>query len=77
MAIKTCSVESMKVNPKFKEFIQNEINILSNKEINKNVNIITFIELLTTENNYYFIYEYCNGGNMEQHIYKNGKMNDY
>ena len=53
--------------PKLNEFIQNEINTL--KQID-NPNIIKLIEVLKTSNNYYIVYEYCNGGTLEEKIKK-------
>ena len=47
------------------EFTNNEIAILS--KIN-NVNIIKFVEMLRTANNYYLVYEFCNGGTLAEHI---------
>ena len=53
--------------PKLNELIQNEIQILS---CIKSPSIIHFIEILRTSNNYYIIYEYCNGGTLEDIIKK-------
>ena len=33
-------------------------------------NIIKLIEVLKTSNNYYIVYEYCNGGTLEEKIKK-------
>ncbi len=57
------SVEQTIHNRQIFEFMMNEINILSRLD---NVNIIKFIELLRTENNYYLVYEYANGGDLEE-----------
>ena len=54
--------------PKLNEFIQNEINILKSID---NLNIIKLIEVLKTQNNYYIVYEYCNGGTLEEKIKRN------
>ncbi len=35
--------------------------------------MIRFIEMLRTQNNFYLIYEYCNGGTLEE-IIKKKKM---
>lgn len=48
--------------PKLQEFVSNEIRVLMS--IN-NPNIVKFIEVFKTTNNSYFVYEYCNGGNLE------------
>ncbi len=47
------------------ECIKNEIEVLTN--IN-NPHIIKFIEMLKTDNHVYFIYEYCNQGNLKELI---------
>lgn len=36
----------------------------------KNDNVIQFIEMLRTQNNVYLIYEFCNGGTLEEEIKK-------
>ena len=36
--------------------------------------MVRFIEILKTANNYYFVYEFCNGGTLEQEIKKEGKF---
>lgn len=56
--------------PKLHEFTINEIQTLSKI---KNQNIIRFIEMLRTSNNVYLIYDYCNGGTLED-IIKKRKM---
>ena len=60
-AVKVMSAEKFKHTPKLSEFTNNEINILA--KIN-HPNIIKFIEMLRTPNNYYLVYEYCNGGTL-------------
>lgn len=64
-AVKVMSVEKFKHTPKLSEFTNNEINILT--KIN-HPNIIRFIEMLRTANNYYLVYEYCNGGTLGDYI---------
>ena len=51
-------------NPKLKQF--NEIQTLS---CINNENVVKFIEMITTNNNIYFVYEFCNGGTLEDAIY--------
>ena len=53
--------------PKLYEFLQNEISILKSID---NPNIIKLFEIFKTQNNYYIVYEYCNGGNLEDKIKK-------
>ena len=61
-------------NPTTKKYLLNEIYIL--KELNHQ-NIVKFIDLKRTNNHYYIITEYCNGGDLqkalERHIQKFGK----
>jgi len=56
----------MKV-PKLDEFTKNEINILESID---NPNIIKFVEILRSENNAYFVYEYCNQGTLESRLFE-------
>lgn len=58
-------VDKFKEIPKLEEFTMNEIQNLA--RIN-NPYIVKFIEMLKTSNNYYFVYEYCNGGTLEDII---------
>lgn len=46
----------------------NEINILSSIEANQH--IIRYYDMLKTNNNFYFIYEFCNGGTLENLLAK-------
>mgnify|MGYP002359858456 CR=1 FL=1 len=72
-AIKVMNVEKFKHTPKLSEFTNNEIAILS--KIN-NVNIIKFVEMLRTANNYYLVYEFCNGGTLAELIKAKGKLTE-
>lgn len=72
-AIKSVNKSFFATHPKLKEFTANEIHSLT--KIN-NPNVIKFIELIKTENNYYFIYEYCNGGTLEDVILSNGYLTE-
>lgn len=67
-AIKVVKIQKFKENPKLEECTINEIRILSKMESNPHV--VKFIELLKTANNYYFVYEYCSGGTLEELIIK-------
>ena len=33
-----------------------------------------FIEILKTANNYYFVYEFCNGGTLEKMLHTHGRL---
>ncbi len=53
--------------PKLHEFTLNEIQTLGKIT---NPNIIKFIEMLRTSHNVYLVYEFCNGGTLEEYIKK-------
>ena len=36
--------------------------------MNDHKHVVKFIELLRSSNNYYFVYEYCSGGTLEDHL---------
>lgn len=61
VAVKVMNVKKFRTTPKLSEFTSNEIAILTKVE---NPHIIHFIEMLRTANNYYLVYEYCNGGTL-------------
>jgi serine/threonine protein kinase len=61
-AIKVVPLEKFTQVPKLEEFTSNEIKTLA--RIN-NPNVIKFIEMLKTANNMYLVYEYCDGGTLE------------
>ena len=65
VAIKVVKLEKMKEVQKLYEFTMNEIQILSRIE---NPNIIRFLEMLKSQNNMYLVYEFCNGGTLEEAI---------
>jgi serine/threonine protein kinase len=61
------SVKKFKTTPKLSEFTSNEISILTKVD---NPHIIRFLEMLRTANNYYLVYEYCNGGTLDELLKK-------
>ena len=61
------NIEKFKRIPKLYDFKKNEKDILSKID---HVNVIKFIEILRTSNNFYLIYEYCNGGDLERLLKK-------
>ena len=65
VAVKVVRLDKFREVPKLEEFTMNEIKTLSKID---NPNIIRFIEMLKTSNNMYLVYEYCNGGTLEQYI---------
>lgn len=66
-AIKVVKIGKFKEVPKLHEFTMNEIKTLSKIE---NPNVIKFIEMLQTCNNVYLVYEFCNGGTLEEFVQK-------
>jgi len=64
-AIKIINCNKFKIVPKLYQYTLNEIRALS--KIN-HPNIIRFKEQLKTSHNVYLIYEFCNGGTLEQQI---------
>ena len=66
-AIKVVKLGKFKEVPKLHEFTMNEIKTLSKIE---NPNVIRFVEMLQTCNNVYLVYEFCNGGTLENLIQK-------
>ena len=73
VAIKMVKSQKFKEISKLEEFTMNEIQTLSKIE---NRNIVKFIEMLKTSNHYYFVYEFCNGGNLEQRIASQSKFSE-
>ena len=67
-------VQTFKDNPKLEECTVNEIETLSS--IPTNEHIVKYIEMLGTPNNYYFVYEYCNGGTLDRLLRKENKLSE-
>ena len=62
VAIKVIPLNKFSEVPKLEEFTTNEIKILGRID---NPNVIKFIEMLKTANNMYLVYEFCEGGTLE------------
>ena len=62
VAVKTIPLQKFAQVPKLEEFTSNEIKTLA--RIN-NPNVVRFIEMLKTVNNMYLVYEFCEGGTLE------------
>lgn len=45
-------------------------------KVEENSHVVKFIELLKTQNNYYFIYEFCNQGTLEKLMYEKKIMKE-
>jgi serine/threonine protein kinase len=72
-AVKVVKSSKFKEDPKLEEFTMNEIQALARI---KNKNVIEFIEMIRTQNHYYFIYEFCNGGDLEGLLEKRGTLSE-
>ena len=48
------------------EQLDSEINILKEKTVTNNENIIQLHDLIETQNNIYMMMEYCNGGDLNK-----------
>jgi len=64
-AIKSINMNKMNTIPKILPLIKNEISVLSKID---NPNIIRLKEFIQSTNNFYLVYEYCNGGTLESYI---------
>jgi serine/threonine protein kinase len=73
VAIKCISMTKFSEIPKLEELTRNEISILSSI---KNPNCIQFKEMLRTTNNMYMVYEFCNGGNLEEYLRKKRRLSE-
>jgi len=67
------AISLLKVNkvPKFREFLASEINVLDKI---KSKHIVKYFGKLHTENNMYLIFEFCDGGTLEDVLVKKGKL---
>lgn len=74
VAIKVIKIEKYKMSPRLEEFTINEIQTLS--KIEDTTHIVRFIEILKTANNVYFVYEFCNGGTLENLIKNNRYLSE-
>ena len=73
VAIKCISMTKFSEVPKLEELTRNEIQILSSIH---NPNCIRFTEMLRTTNNMYMVYEFCNGGNLEEYLKKKRRLTE-
>lgn len=72
VAIKMVHAAKFQECPKLKEGTFNEVNILST--LDPHPHIIRYVDMLKTTNNYYFVYEFCNGGSLEQFLRQHGAL---
>lgn len=74
VAIKVVQAEKFREIPKLEECTVNEINILST--LQSCPYIVKYIDMLKTANNFYFVYEYCNGGTLDKLLQKEGPFQE-
>lgn len=72
-AIKAVKRNIFDENPKLKEFTINEIRALT--KINNDY-VVKFIEMIKTNHNIYFVYEFCNGGTLEDDLLMKGHYSE-
>ena len=73
VAVKTVPIDKFKEVPKLEEFTANEIKTLNRI---KTPNVVRFIEMLKTANNMYLVYEYCDGGTLEDLLQKKHHLSE-
>ena len=73
-AIKVISFEKFATNPKYQEQLSNELRAL--KLLDNFAHIVKFIKLLKTKNNVYLVYEFCEGGTLQNYEEKNKIINE-
>ena len=56
---------------KLQEYLEREVNII---QMIDHPNVIKLLDLQKTENNYYLIFEYCNGGDLEKYKKRCGRV---
>lgn len=71
VAVKVVNRKALK--GKFWELLQNEINVLRSCN---NINIIKLYDIKKTNNNIYLMIEFCNEGDLMDHMKKKGKMSE-
>lgn len=67
-AIKIIPADKLHQNSKLEECTMNEVQTLTT--IGQTDHIIMYYEMLKTKNNYYFVYEFCNGGTLMELLSK-------
>lgn len=71
VAIKILKLNKLEDNPAIRELIDEEVSALRQLE---SPNIIKNIKMLKTANNIYEIYEFCENGNLFNHLQKKGRL---
>jgi len=73
VAVKSIPIDKFRDVPKLEEFTANEIKTLNRI---KNPNVIKFYEMLKTANNMYLVYEFCDGGTLEDILQKKHHLSE-
>ena len=61
-------IAQIKKNPQMETYMANEVKSL--KELKHNPNIVQLKATMQDSQNFYFVYEYCNGGDLEGYLEK-------
>jgi len=72
-AVKSIEKKKVNSNPKLRKLFDTEMAVMS--KIN-HPNILHLFEYLETTNNYYLVINYCNGGDLEEHVKKNNFLGE-
>jgi len=72
-AVKVINKKAFHKEPILNKLIKNEILALKNID---HPNIIKFYEIMRSTNNTYFVYEYCNGGNLHEMITRRRNLSE-
>lgn len=72
-ALKTISKRKVVTNRKMKSLFDTEVAVM--KKI-RHPNIIHLHDFMETNNNYYLVLDYCNGGDLETHLRKNRSLGE-
>ena len=67
-AVKSILKSKINQNPKLRQLFDTEMAVMSKI---KHPNILHLYEYLETTNNYYLVIDYCNNGDLENHVKKN------
>lgn len=67
-AVKAIDKSKVNKNPKLRQLFDTEMAVMSKI---KHPNILHLYEYLETTNNYYLVIDYCNNGDLENHVKKN------
>lgn len=72
-AVKSVEKKKVNSNPKLRKLFDTEMQVMSKLS---HPNILHLFEYLETANNYYLVINYCNGGDLEEHVKKNSSLGE-